>query len=128
MKLNKLACLSLIVPVVNAINEQDLIKVAPKTQSCDDAKYADECATAKSAAPILTSTINDYGLNKNESAAIISWQLNESDEYRFNMLVNDNYHSILFSNDIWSIVIILVMVKLNIIQDRAQDPWQITSS
>lgn len=70
---------------VYALTAQQLEDIAPKTSSCSDAKYADECATSDIASKQLTTATEKHGLSANESAAIIAWQLNESLEYRYNM-------------------------------------------
>ena len=68
-----------------AITKEQLEDIAPKTSSCTDAKYADECATSEVAAEQLTKAIGEHKLSASESAAVIAWQLNESLEYRYNM-------------------------------------------
>ncbi|TIC57852.1 threonine synthase [Wallemia mellicola] len=68
-----------------AITKEQLEDIAPKTSSCTDAKYADECATSEVAAEQLTKAIEEHKLSESESAAVIAWQLNESLEYRYNI-------------------------------------------
>ncbi|TIA91974.1 hypothetical protein E3P99_00809 [Wallemia hederae] len=73
------------VTAVSAITSQQLQDIAPKTSSCDDAKYAEECATSDVASKQLNAAIDDHQTSADESAAIIAWQLNESLEYRYNI-------------------------------------------
>ena len=77
--------LAMAVTAVSAITSEQLQDIAPKTSSCDDAKYAEECATSDVASKQLNAAIDEHQTSADESAAIIAWQLNESLEYRYNI-------------------------------------------
>ncbi|TIA70999.1 hypothetical protein E3P91_02790 [Wallemia ichthyophaga] len=68
-----------------SLTAKQLERVAPKTSSCSEASYMEECATSDVASERLTEAIEQHNTIANESAAIIAWQLNESLEYRYNI-------------------------------------------
>ena len=68
-----------------SLTEAQLIQIAPKSKSCDDAPAKGECATAKIAADYTSQSFNKYKVtNKAEQAAILSLMAFESDDFKYN--------------------------------------------
>lgn len=68
-----------------SLTEAQLIQIAPKSKSCDNAPAEGECATAKIAADSTSQSFNTYKVtNKAEQAAILSLMAFESDDFKYN--------------------------------------------
>ncbi|KAL8790822.1 MAG: hypothetical protein Q9213_000446 [Squamulea squamosa] len=63
-----------------------LLAMAPKSNTCADAKFPAECKTAKEAAPFINASFKTYGITSNgEAAAIISLMAFESGDFKYNI-------------------------------------------
>ncbi|KAJ5326322.1 uncharacterized protein N7506_009424 [Penicillium brevicompactum] len=69
----------------DTLTEAQLISIAPKSSSCDDAPAEGECATAKQAAQFTSQSFDTYKVtSKAEQAAVISLMAFESDDFKYN--------------------------------------------
>ncbi|RDW83950.1 uncharacterized protein DSM5745_04276 [Aspergillus mulundensis] len=68
------------------ITPEQIIAIAPKSESCDGAvDFVSECGTAEQAAPAVSEAFTKYGLtNKAEQAAVLGLMAMESGEFRYN--------------------------------------------
>ncbi|KAI9713304.1 MAG: hypothetical protein M1812_006663 [Candelaria pacifica] len=67
------------------ITEQQLLQIAPKSSTCDNAPVAGECSLAKDVYPNLNSAFMTYKITSpGEMAALISLQAFESAEFKYN--------------------------------------------
>jgi hypothetical protein len=70
---------------LGTFTKDNLLAIAPGTSSCQNAAYPKECATAADAAPLLDAAFKRYNLTTvQEAAAVLSWMLNESGEFKYN--------------------------------------------
>lgn len=69
----------------DTLSESQIVTIAPKSGSCDDAPAKGECATAKQAAKFTAQSFDTYKVtSKAEQAAIISLMAFESDDFKYN--------------------------------------------
>lgn len=70
-----------------SLSAQNLIEIAPKTESCTtnaDPKYPNECATAAVAAPNIVKSFQDYSItNFNIQATLVALMLFESGHFAY---------------------------------------------
>ncbi|TRM65589.1 hypothetical protein BD626DRAFT_489245 [Schizophyllum amplum] len=62
-----------------------LLTISPSADSCDGAKYPDECRTAPQAAQPILDSFDQYNITSvNEQAALISLMMYESGDFKYN--------------------------------------------
>lgn len=67
------------------ITAEQLLQIAPKAKSCDNAPAAGECATVQQAAPFITASLQTYKVtSRAEQAAVIGLMAFESAEFKYN--------------------------------------------
>jgi hypothetical protein len=67
-----------------SLTAANLIAIAPATQSCDGAPFADECADATQAAAALNKAFATYKItSKSEKAAIVAYEIFESGNFKY---------------------------------------------
>lgn len=68
------------------ITASDIIAIAPDTVSCDSAPYPSECATATQAAPYISASFQNFGVDSfGAQAALLSLMLYESGSFKYNI-------------------------------------------
>jgi hypothetical protein len=71
-------------PTAASITAEQLIKIDPKTVTCDGAEFAAECADAARAAPAISASFQKYGIETpGEQAALIAIMLFESGSFKY---------------------------------------------
>ena len=69
----------------DTLTESQLISIAPKSSSCDDAPAEGECATAKQAARFTSQSFDTYKVtSKAEQAAVIGLMAFETLDFKYN--------------------------------------------
>lgn len=62
-----------------------ILAIAPTSNTCDGAPFPSECATAAQAAPHLITAFENYGImNAAQMAAVISLMAYETDDFKYN--------------------------------------------
>ncbi|EMD86593.1 hypothetical protein COCHEDRAFT_1115009 [Bipolaris maydis C5] len=68
-----------------ALSGQVLREIAPKTESCEDAAFPEECADATRAARAINKAFETYGISSlGERVGLVAYMLFESDDFKYN--------------------------------------------
>jgi len=72
-------------PPPTTLTAAQILQIAPKSSTCANAPYPDECRTADQAAQALDASFQTYGITSaGERAALLSLIAFETDDFRYN--------------------------------------------